>query len=251
LFLDYLEFGKSSTRVVLKPDPVEKGDGDLDYIVLESVNDIPVEGRRIPIAGADPESEDDLYVIHHPVSTPLAISNYHCRATEKPAMGKDFFKHLCSTDGGSSGAPIFNADLEVIGIHHEGGLSELPGTYNVGLLMSKILERSSIVKKALADYGGADFGTPKAGVETKTTVTYFLSSGETFVKTSDGWSLSWPNSKGVSGVKLQPQNTASGQILLWDPISDSLFLIPGAGGMVKRKKAEASTWSDFGVATKK
>ena len=100
LYLDHLNEG-FGTRVPLKTQPVEQGQGDLDYILLSPVDAISIVNRRIPIAGEDPKPNDDLYVIHHPFAQPMKISRQSCQATDTP-IDHDYFHHVCDTDEGLS-----------------------------------------------------------------------------------------------------------------------------------------------------
>jgi hypothetical protein len=50
------------------------------------------------------------------------------------------FTHNCTTEGGSSGAPVFSSSMELIGLHHLGADSTRePGNFAVG--MRAILEK--------------------------------------------------------------------------------------------------------------
>jgi hypothetical protein len=72
-----------------------------------------------------PMHQEEIFILHHPAAEPKKISQ-NCTAlmdglsqisTVNPA--KDF-AHRCDTEGGSSGAPILDANGTVIGVHHRG-----------------------------------------------------------------------------------------------------------------------------------
>lgn len=66
-------------------------------------------------------------MLHHPEKEPLIISE----TCEIDQVGEDYFLHTINTDKGSSGAPVFNRQWELIGIHRgvaEVGRSKKEGT---------------------------------------------------------------------------------------------------------------------------
>ena len=111
-----------------------------------------LDGRRIPTPSRTVVEQEDLYTIHHPFAQPLTIARQFCKATEHPIDG-DFFHHICDTQESSSGAPVLDTQFHLVGIHTAGGKSERPGTFNVGLLLSKVLDVSPTVAHALSTYG--------------------------------------------------------------------------------------------------
>jgi S1-C subfamily serine protease len=59
------------------------------------------------------DSGEEIRIIHHPQGKPLLISNLG----EIIQVGEDYIDHNLQTDDGSSGAPIFNNQWELIAIH--------------------------------------------------------------------------------------------------------------------------------------
>lgn len=74
------------------------------------------------------DSEQDIHLIHHPQGKPLVISSLG----QIKQVGDNYIQHNVSTDNGSSGAPIFNRQWELIAIHRGnhgiGGRNVEPGT---------------------------------------------------------------------------------------------------------------------------
>jgi V8-like Glu-specific endopeptidase len=68
---------------------------------------------------------EPIFIIHHPAAAQKQISQ-NCSITSPsfrnwrdPNVNTDF-THICDTEAGSSGAPVFNLDGSVIGLHHSG-----------------------------------------------------------------------------------------------------------------------------------
>jgi hypothetical protein len=119
----------------------------------------PVAGiAPLPLAHALPvlEPTGHVYVIGHPGGRDLAFSlqdnallDHEGPPAGKPAIGGVCRVHYrAPTEGGSSGSPVFNANLwEVIALHHSGGklgmpkLNGQPGTYaaNEGIAIQSIM----------------------------------------------------------------------------------------------------------------
>jgi hypothetical protein len=102
---------------------------DLDYAIfsirplLQSIGPPPVTPIR---ATATLAEGAPLRVIHHPLSRVKSLTEKSCKVervnypswVDKKA-DVDFL-HKCDTEGGSSGAPIFDAGGFVVGVHHSG-----------------------------------------------------------------------------------------------------------------------------------
>jgi V8-like Glu-specific endopeptidase len=206
--LDYLKYGSAAKTYPLKVVPVEIGPGDLDFAVLEAINDIPLGNRKIPVPGGDPRPKEDLYVIHYPGGETLKLTRRECRAADRPEDGH-FFRHVCDTEPGSSGAPVFNINFELIGIHTFSGKGQ--GSTNGGILLSRIME---------------------------------------FTKSAEGWRLLQKSESKTKVYPLVEQHSSTEAFLLWDASADVLYLVPKAGGDVKRREGGEISWANIGKATK-
>ncbi len=64
-----------------------------------------------------------LFIVQHPTAQPKQISITNCGWLEWPVPGRapdTDFTHTCDTAKGSSGAPVFDIDGRLVGIHHFG-----------------------------------------------------------------------------------------------------------------------------------
>ncbi len=81
-----------------------------DYALVR-IQGEPQEPIVPPINAILAEAQE-IRVIHHPLGQPVMIS-----IGKIMQVGEDYIDHNISTDEGSSGAPIFNLQWELVGIH--------------------------------------------------------------------------------------------------------------------------------------
>jgi V8-like Glu-specific endopeptidase len=120
---------------------VVKVDFDLDYALLQLTGDPASTWGTLKLNNSDPAQQGTLFVVQHPAGQPKMISKVNCLAGAVPVDGRAAatdFTHSCDTVGGSSGAPIFNENGEVIGLHHYGFNEGGAWTENRGVRMLRI-----------------------------------------------------------------------------------------------------------------
>ncbi|MEH2086740.1 trypsin-like peptidase domain-containing protein [Nostoc sp.] len=84
-----------------------------DYALVK-IKDNPQQQKAIFINETSIlDSDQDVRIIHHPQGNPVIISDFG----QITQVGEDYIDHNVKTDDGSSGAPIFNRQWELIAIH--------------------------------------------------------------------------------------------------------------------------------------
>ncbi len=105
---------------------VEK-DEYLDYALLRIAPDGRDRAVRIARLRSTPRAEDgSLTLVHHPLADRKQIT-VDCQFGQRKARNswrgnrlQTEFEHICDSEAGSSGAPIFDSEGFVIGLHHLG-----------------------------------------------------------------------------------------------------------------------------------
>lgn len=85
----------------------------------------------VPLATADPQG--NLHIIQHPSGELKQISFTDCAAAQTRIAGRGEgtdFSHTCDTAGGSSGAPVFDTEGRLVGLHHFGFDDSQPGGWS-------------------------------------------------------------------------------------------------------------------------
>lgn len=124
---------------------------DEDWVVLrvDRAGDL-VGWTPAALSSSDPRPNDRLSIVHHPHSDFKMLSTFGCRATRVgSALRSDLkkgFAHKCGTRPGSSGAPVFDEDWKLVGIH-TGELSAQ--RLNRGISLKTIAGKSELVAELL------------------------------------------------------------------------------------------------------
>ncbi len=83
----------------------------LDYVLVR-VKGEPKQQTAIPINSLLDEGQE-IRLIHHPQGQRIVISN----VGQIVQVGEDYIDHNISTNEGSSGAPVFNHNWQIVAIH--------------------------------------------------------------------------------------------------------------------------------------
>lgn len=107
------------------PDETATSPDELDYALVSLAEDV---GDQAVVQGGDirgfvtfdraaptPSVSDVLIVLQHPLSKPMKIDFGAVMAIEGTRV-----RHTVNTEKGSSGAPVFDAGLRLVALHHAG-----------------------------------------------------------------------------------------------------------------------------------
>ena len=123
-FLERINFSGDTFDVSVKP---VEANSDLDASILRVTESIPTHKYPpISLKIEDARDRQSLFLLHHPLSTPLQVTRYKCKAS-KPAVKNNILIHRCDTLGGSSGALVLSSNTgAAVGLHHTGVLAVKP-----------------------------------------------------------------------------------------------------------------------------
>jgi len=100
------------------------GSEELDYALIQvSPADPSDTVLRLKITTQQVQVGQAIYIVHHPVGLVKQLSNCEVESTVNPTTNyakNSEFTYKCDTEKGSSGAPVFTAKGELIGLHHLG-----------------------------------------------------------------------------------------------------------------------------------
>lgn len=90
---------------------------ELDFALLRLAGPVAAERSALPFPAKPPSVRpgDIAMIAQHPGGQPLSIA--YGSVTDFPASGLRY-RYDVTTEPGSSGAPVFSADLDLIGLHH-------------------------------------------------------------------------------------------------------------------------------------
>lgn len=125
-------------------------DSALDYTLIELDGDAVATYGSLPLIASTLSDGDPLRVIQHPGGRRKEISVAGCYVWNAVAPNPTRFEHECDAEGGSSGSPVLNEDLNVVGLHNGSGIGDV--CPNRGVLMKYIV--ADIAAK------GVDIGPP-------------------------------------------------------------------------------------------
>jgi len=154
---DWLIDSLPHSPVDLLPDPKahDPSDEELDYALLrlrERVGARPagnaeqaeprgwvkLDGKQVDFA-----AQKVVAILQHPKTLPLKLALGMNQAITINAAGNRI-RHTVPTEGGSSGSPVFNADWELVALHHSGDPEEIKPEFNEAIPIAKIVARPKV-----------------------------------------------------------------------------------------------------------
>jgi len=145
LLLDYFDADSDTIRLDVGTAPLAN-DNDLDYALVPLLDPVPADVLPVSISRADVLPGERLTMVHHPAGFPKKLTQYGCRAASTLSDETDL-RHRCDTLPGSSGAPILNANREIVGTHHTGGMTgDDPKSFNSGVRVVTILAKTALLE---------------------------------------------------------------------------------------------------------
>jgi V8-like Glu-specific endopeptidase len=121
---------------------------NLDYALLlleESPGNYPIGHKTtgdirgwitLPLAYYEFQPKSPLFIVQHPDKKPLKLS-INTEAVIELNPNKTRVRYITNTEPGSSGAPCFNQNWELVALHHSGDTAWLP-SWNEGIPISLV-----------------------------------------------------------------------------------------------------------------
>lgn len=129
------------------------GEKDSDWAVIdmaESLEKWPI----IDLTGsAEPKVNDKAFIIQHPGGHYKRLGFVRNKISEVDGI---YVRYLTDTEGGSSGAPVFDSSGRIMALHHSGGrpvevAGKPPVVKNEGIKISHVLQRYGALRGLAVD----------------------------------------------------------------------------------------------------
>jgi|GEM_PF-6807193 len=217
---------------------------DEDFVVLQTQSPIkdysPTAFGRMKNGEALTKGES-LFMLHFPGPGSMVLTRMDCVLSDPPVVGS-FLHHNCDTTPGSSGAPIFNNNFRLVGMHLQGGRGNNPTSFNTGVTFTAMVNGSEQLAKASKSWGEGGSAQPTSPVEYE----YKTSFNVYILKRAGAWSYRVGKDGAVS--QFIEQANENGYFEFWRPVTDQQFKLPVAGGRVDMRPSPAADWVELGTA---
>jgi len=98
-------------------------DYDLDYSILRLEGSPGQQWGFLQLSTAALTPKEPGFIVEHPGGRPKMVAEVDCVIEDPVADGRaqnSDLSHVCDTEAGSSGSPLFNKQGRVVGLHHFG-----------------------------------------------------------------------------------------------------------------------------------
>ena len=132
---------KGTTQVEIDVEPLAT-DPELDYALVRLREPAPDGIVPLSVAARPVTPGERLMLIHHPLGQPKMMTRFQCAVHPGMPPHETFVPHICDTEPGTSGAPVFDASGVPVALHHQGGLNPNDAnSFNLATALRAIAER--------------------------------------------------------------------------------------------------------------
>ena len=130
-----------TTQVEVGLEPMAT-DAELDYTLLRMAGAAPAGIEPLGVNPRDVRPGERLMLIHHPLGQPKVMTRFQCFVHPDAPRHEFFVPHVCDTEPGTSGAPVFDALGVPVALHHRGGLNPNDAnSFNLATALRAVAER--------------------------------------------------------------------------------------------------------------
>jgi len=131
-------FNLDTKQPILSQSPVENG---LDYVLLQVDNNITINNdiKPAPYDFSQPTQGKGVHILQHPQGDTMKLA-INDNGITGIYQSEGLIQYVTRTQGGSSGAPCFNEDWNVVALHHAERAKSF-GKIREGILFTAIYDK--------------------------------------------------------------------------------------------------------------
>ena len=155
---DYLRQDPAGTTQVPVDVTPLANDAELDYALVRMNGPAPSGVEPLGVSPREVGPGERLMLIHHPLGQPKMMTRFQCFVHPGMPPHEVYVPHVCDTEPGTSGAPVFDAAGVPVALHHRGGLNPNDAnSFNLATAMHAVMERHpDLLVAGAAGTGSAD-----------------------------------------------------------------------------------------------
>ena len=152
---DYLRQDPGGTTQVPVDVTPLANDSELDYALVRMDGPAPQGVEPLGVSPREVGPGERLMLIHHPLGQPKMMTRFQCFVHPDMPPHEVYVPHVCDTEPGTSGAPVFDAAGVPVALHHRGGLNPNDAnSFNLATAMHAVMERHPDLLIARSAGGG-------------------------------------------------------------------------------------------------